>query len=87
MSNSELFNNIERSLYTFNFNNMIDLCFEKAIYQDKADGISKFSAHSKLSDQEKILFDNCIDKYMLSFNIVKETSSEHLENLFNSKRN
>ena len=86
MSNSELFKNIERSLYTFNFNNMIDLCFEKAINQDKTDGISKFSAHTKLSVQEKILFDNCIDKYMLRFNVVKETSSEHLENLFNSKR-
>jgi transcriptional regulator with PAS, ATPase and Fis domain len=84
MSNSELFKNIERSLYTFNFNNIIDICFDKVM---KADDVGRnIKTNPKLSDDEKILFDNCIDKYMLSFNIVKETSSEHLENLFNTKR-
>lgn len=83
MSNSELFTNIERSLYTFNFNNIIDICFDKVMKRDEA---TLTKRNPKLSDEEKILFDNCIDKYMLSFNIVKETSSEHLENLFNTKR-
>ncbi len=87
MSNSELFKNIERSLYTFNFNNMIDLCFDKAIGFDNDSKNSKTTRGSKLTVQEKVSFDNCIDKYMLSFNIVKETASEHLENLFNSKKN
>ncbi len=83
MSNSELFKNVERSLYTFNFNNIIDICFDKVMKRDESNGIKQ---NPKLSDDEKILFDNCIDKYMLSFNIVKETSGEHLENLFNTKR-
>jgi hypothetical protein len=83
MSNSELFKNIERSLYTFNFNNIIDICFDKVMKRDETTSTKR---NPKLSDEEKILFDNCIDKYMLSFNIVKETSSEHLENLFNTKR-
>ena len=83
MSNSDLFKNIERSLYTFNFNNIVDICFDKVISGNSLENINK---SSKLTQDEKILIDNCIDKYMLSFNIVKDTSSQHLENLFNKKR-
>jgi hypothetical protein len=83
MSNSDLFKNIERSLYTFNFNNIVDICFDKVISGNSLENINK---SSKLTQDEKILIDNCIDKYMLSFNIVKDTSTQHLENLFNKKR-
>lgn len=83
MSNSDLFKNIERSLYTFNFNNIVDICFDKVISGNSLENINK---SNKLTQDEKILIDNCIDKYMLSFNIVKDTSSQHLENLFNKKR-
>jgi len=87
MSNSELFKNIDRSLYTFNFNNIVELCFDKVVnlnYSNSSNG--RVSTGSKLTDNEKALLDNCIDKYMLSFNIVKETSNEHLEKLFEKKR-
>ena len=80
MSN-ELVDNIERSMYTFNLNNIVDLCFQKVILkQEKLSGV-------KLNDTEKVAFDNCIDKYMLSFNLVKEVTSDHLDRIFNNKRN
>jgi hypothetical protein len=75
---SELLKNVERTMYTFNFNNIVELCFDKAI---KVDG----SGNKKLSENEKILFDNCIDKYMMAFSVVKDTTNTHLEALF-SKR-
>jgi hypothetical protein len=81
MSNSELLKNVERSMYTFNFNNIVELCFDKVITNE-----SKLKGN-KLNDKERVAFDNCIDKYMLSFNIVKEEAIEHLEKIFNNKRN
>ena len=82
MSNSELFKNVERSLYTFNFNNIVEICFDKIVVLNKD---RYFIKSPKLSEDEKILFDNCIDKYMQSFNIVKDTTYLHLENLFEKR--
>jgi hypothetical protein len=83
MSSSDLLKNIERSLYTFNFNNIVELCFSKIIKYDPKN-LNKINT-MKLSEQEKVLFDNCIDKYMLSFNIVKDQSIEHIDNLINRR--
>lgn len=83
MSNSELFKNIERSLYTFNFNNLVEICFDKVVSINPQQG--KIFTSTKLSEKEQILFDNCIDKYMESFNLVRNTTNQHLENLFNRK--
>lgn len=77
---SDLIKNVERSMYTFNFNNITEICFNKTIQLDYKTNFNK-----KLSEIEKILFDNCIDKYMMSFNIVKDVTNEHLELLFNRK--
>lgn len=74
---SELLKNVERSLYTFNFNNMVEICYDKVIKFDTTKG--------RLSDTEKIMLDNCIDKYMMSFNIVKDTTLSHLDKLFSNK--
>jgi hypothetical protein len=82
MSDSDLFRNLDRSMFTFNSNNIIELCFEKTI---SVEGKTFERKNAKLSDDEKALLDNCIDKYMLSFNIVKQTTFEHLDKLFNAK--
>lgn len=79
MSN-ELVKNVERSMYTFNLNNIIELCFQKVILQ------GELKNGNKLNENEKVALDNCIDKYMLSFNIVKEVTTDHLEKIFNNKR-
>jgi hypothetical protein len=76
---SELLKNVERTMYTFNFNNIVELCFNKVVQIDPSNG------SKKLTEKEKICFDNCIDKYMLAFGIVKDTTNTHLEGLF-SKR-
>lgn len=82
MSNSDLFRNVDRSLFTFNLNNIIEICYDKVIpVESKTFQIG----NAKLSTKEKALLDNCIDKYMSSFNIVKETTIEHLDNLFNKR--
>ncbi len=73
---SELLKNVERTMYTFNFSNIVEICFNKSIIIDKQ------NHNYKLSDEEKIKFDNCIDKYMMTFNIVKDTTHNHLEQLF-----
>jgi hypothetical protein len=80
MSKSELVKNVERSMYTFNFNNIVEICFDKVISNE-----SKLKGN-KLNEKERVAFDNCIDKYILSFNIVKEEATEHLDKIFN-KRN
>jgi len=82
MSNSDLFKNIDRSLFTFNLNNIIEICYDKVV---NTEGKNFTLNQSKLSMNEKVLLDNCIDKYMSSFNIVKETTIEHLDNLFNKR--
>ncbi len=82
MSNSDLFKNVDRSLFTFNLNNIIEICYDKVVHIEGAH--FQFS-QAKLSTNEKVLLDNCIDKYMTSFNIVKETTLEHLDNLFNKR--
>ncbi len=82
MSNSDLFRNVERSLFTFNLNNIIEICYDKVILTE---GKSFQFGQAKLTTNEKALLDNCIDKYMSSFNIVKETTLDHLDNLFNKR--
>ena len=82
MSSSDLFKNVERSLFTFNLNNIIEICYDKAI---QVEGKQFQKGQPKLSTNEKVLLDNCIDKYMASFNIVKETTIEHLDNIFNKR--
>jgi hypothetical protein len=77
---SELLKNVERTMYTFNFNNIVEICFNKTIKLD-----SMQPGVKKLSDSEKILFDNCIDKYMLAFGVVRDTTNTHLEALFNRR--
>jgi len=74
---SDLLKNVERTMYTFNFNNIVEICFDKTI---KFEGNKK---NRKLCNEEKILFDNCIDKYLSAFNIVKDTSLDHIEKLLN----
>ena len=73
----ELLKNVERSMYVFNLNNIIDICYQKTI---------TFEQNSKLSDkltqEEKILVDNCIDKYMQSFGIVKDETISHVTEIF-----
>lgn len=73
---SDLIKNIERTMFTFNFNNIVEICFDKTI---KFEG----NTNKKLTTDEKILFDNCIDKYLGSFHIVKDTTMEHIEKLLN----
>jgi hypothetical protein len=75
---SELLKNIERTMYTFNFSNIVEICFNKTIKLEP--GSSK-----KLTENEKVLFDNCIDKYMLAFGIVRDTTNNHLDALFNRR--
>jgi hypothetical protein len=75
---SELLKNVERTMYTFNFSNIVELCFNKTIAIDLS------NKSRKLSENEKIKFDNCVDKYMSAFNIVKENTNSHLEKLFNN---
>jgi hypothetical protein len=90
---TELLKNIERSMYTFNFNNIVEICFDKVIkFNNSNNGdenklISVLSKDNltKLTEREKILLDNCIDKYMLSFNVVKESTISHLDKMFNNK--
>lgn len=64
-------------MFTMNFNNIVEICFDKTIMFEKND------KNKRLTTEEKILFDNCIDKYMSSFHIVKETSLDHIEKLLN----
>ena len=73
----ELLKNDERSMYVFNLNNIIDICYEKTInFKDNND------LTNKLSQSEKILVDNCIDKYMQSFGIVKTVTLSHVSEIF-----
>ncbi len=74
---SELLKNVERTMYTFNYSNIVEICFNKT-------NIEVNSNTRKLTDSEKIKFDNCIDKYMSAFNIVKDNTHTHLERLFNN---
>jgi len=74
---SDLIKNVERAMFTMNFNNIVEICFDKTIMLE---GNNK---NKKLTTEEKILFDNCIDKYISSFHIVKETSLDHIEKLLN----
>jgi hypothetical protein len=76
---SELLKNVERTMYTFNFNNIVEICFNKTIVFDVSNN------SKKLTENEKILFDNCIDKYMLTFGIVRDTTNTHLDALFNRR--
>jgi hypothetical protein len=73
---SELLKNVERTMYTFNFSNIVEICFNKTVTIDINNNTRK------LNENEKIKFDNCIDKYMSAFNIVKENTNAHLERLF-----
>jgi hypothetical protein len=75
---SELLKNVDRTMYTFNFSNIVELCFNKTIEIDLN------NTSRKLTESEKIQFDNCIDKYMSAFNIVKDNTNAHLERLFNN---
>ena len=77
---SDLIKNVERSMFTFNVGNITEICFEKVIKN-----INK-SYSKKLDDTEKSRLDNCIDKYLLAFNIVKEETNSHIENYFASNR-
>lgn len=72
---SDLLKNVDRTMYTFNFSNIVEICFDKTVKLDKDQN------NKRLSVEEKILFDNCIDKYLSSFHIVKDTSLEHIEKL------
>ena len=73
----ELFTNVERSMYVFNLNNIIEICYDKTIdFKDKKD------LSDKLNQDEKILVDNCIDKYMQSFGIVKNETLTHINEIF-----
>lgn len=76
---SELFKNIERSMFTLNMNNIVEICFDK-INEQKTLFDTK-----NLSMKEKAVFDNCIDKYLQSFNIVSNITKEHIEPLFENK--
>jgi hypothetical protein len=73
----ELLKNVERSMYVFNLNNIIDICYEKTI-----NIVENGSSKDKLSQSEKILVDNCIDKYMQSFGIVKTETLSHISDIF-----
>jgi hypothetical protein len=74
---SDLINNVERSMFTFNLNNITNICFKKSINFENMK-----NNNNTLSDEEKARFDNCIDKYLLAFNIVKEETQSHIENFF-----
>jgi hypothetical protein len=73
----ELLKNVERSMYVFNLNNIIDICYQKTISFEP-----KKSVSDKLTQEEKILVDNCIDKYMQSFSIVKNETISHIADIF-----
>ena len=75
---SDLLKNVERAMYTFNMNNIIEICFEKTIKKDEF-------KDNFLSDTEKARIDNCIDKYLLGFNIVKEQTYSHVERYVGGK--
>ena len=73
----ELLKNVERSMYVFNLNNIIDICYEKSINFKENKEVS-----NRLSQSEKFLVDNCIDKYMQSFGIVKNETLSHVSEIF-----
>ena len=74
---SELFNNVERMQYTFNLNNVVQMCFKKAIDKEAM-------TSWELNDLEKGRLDNCVDKYLESFNLVKEVTKEQVEKIVNN---
>ena len=63
---SDLFKNIERSIFTFNVGAISEICFHKVIP-------GKDVLKSKTTESQIVEYDNCIDKYMLAFEEVKLT--------------
>jgi len=78
---SDLIKNVERSMFTFNLSNITEICFEKTFKTIDSKAYSK-----KLTDNEKAKLDNCIDKYLLAFNIVKEETNNHIESFFTQNK-
>jgi len=74
---SDVLKNVERTMFTLNYNNIVETCFNKTInFEERNHG-------RKLSEEENIMFDNCIDKYISSFHIVKDSSLDHIAKLIN----
>ena len=63
-----------------NLNNITEICFEKTISSNQ--NINS----TKLNDTERTSLDNCIDKYLLAFNIVKQETNDHIEKFFTDKK-
>lgn len=72
----DLLKNVERSMYVFNLNNIVDICHQKVIMNQTGQ-----AGQTKLNQEEKILLDNCIDKYMQAFGVVKEETLSHLTDI------
>jgi hypothetical protein len=81
MSSNEnnLFNTIERSIFTFNLNQITEICFEKLLKHNH-DNMNKLNVDKEIN---KIILDNCVDKYFQTFKLVKEESIERIVDLIN----
>ena len=65
---NDLFNNIERSIYTFNLGNINEICFNKVFNSS-----SNIKFKTKPLERDYVLYDNCLDKYFETFEIVKNS--------------
>ena len=74
-NDNALFNAVERSMLTFNLNNINEICFSQV---EKALGSNSYNYSN---EKVKILVDNCIDKYFQTFKIVKVNTYNHLQEI------
>ena len=68
---SDLLKNLERSIYTFNLHNINEICFNKVI-QLKDINRQNNKTIKEFKELDFIEFDNCIDKYLEAFKIIKD---------------
>lgn len=76
--NNSLISSIERSMFTFNLNNINDICFNKISLLKKE---GKVKSNDFDDEKVKVLVDNCVDKYFQTFKIVKEVSRYSIEQM------
>ncbi len=76
---SDLLKNLERSIYTFNLHNINEICFNKVL---QLKNISEQSINNikEFKELDYIAFDNCIDKYLEAFKLIKAESLDKISN-------
>lgn len=58
-------NNLERTLFTFNLEQVNNVCFQH-VFWTKGDLTS-----SRITSEQKVQIEACVEKYLEAFNIVK----------------